>query len=163
MNASLTEWVHALYENNAEKLYKIAFYRLGGNAELAQDIVQDTFLTLIAKADKVFGYDCPEAWLMQTLNYNILHACQVGARNMKKEFPIEPYENLLQHCDESLGIDELLPPGFPESDRNLLKMYYEERLSYEEIAQVLHISPLTVGTRLYRLKQKLKKILSKSK
>ncbi len=52
--------------------------------------------------------------------------------------------------------------GFPELDRALVLLYLEER-SYGEIADVLGISETNVGTKLDRLKQRMRRELAAEK
>ena len=157
---SLTEWVHDLYTKNAEKLYKIAFYRLGRNADLAEDVVQDTYLVLLMKAEQVRHYECPEAWLMQTLNYNIKHILQKQAKQKERELPLDNVESTTSYEDSPSGLQEILPTKLSNEDRQLLELYYEQQLPYDKIAEILDIPIGTVGSRLLRLKKKLKNFYS---
>lgn len=156
MEKSTIEWVHDLYNKKAPYLYKIAYYRLH-DAEVAQDVVQDVFLALLSKADTVKEYENPSAWLVQAMNYVILHECERANNRKKRETQIDGFEQEIgQLMINRHSIDELLPNDFPKGDAQILKLYYEERLSYEEISEILHIPISTCGTWLYRAKKRLK-------
>lgn len=161
MEKSTIEWVHDLYNKKAPYLYKIAYYRLH-DAELAQDVVQDVFLALLSKVEIVKKYDNPSAWLVQALNYVILHECERANNQKKREVQMDAFDKeLSEYMENRHSIDELLPNDFPKNDAQILKFYYEERLSYEEISETLHIPISTCGTWLYRAKQRLKKRILK--
>lgn len=59
------------------------------------------------------------------------------------------------HLDASLG--ELSPKY-----REVLVLYYYDELSYQEIAEILHIPTATVGVRIKRGKEALQKVLTQA-
>src|SRR5258708_39665624 len=48
----------------------------------------------------------------------------------------------------------------PEKCRLIFKMVKEDSLSFREVAEILHISPRTVETQIYRAVKKLKVVLT---
>lgn len=48
-----------------------------------------------------------------------------------------------------------------ESDREIILLFYQQDLSYEEIANILNISIENVKVRIFRAKEKLRKLLEK--
>ena len=60
----------------------------------------------------------------------------------------------------SLGLAEVLPTQLSPRDREILLLYYEEGLSYQEMADRLGIPLSTCGTRLARAKAHCKTYLT---
>jgi len=48
-----------------------------------------------------------------------------------------------------------------ENDREILLLFYQQDLSYDEIANILNISLENVKVRIFRAKEKLRKLLYK--
>jgi RNA polymerase sigma-70 factor (ECF subfamily) len=76
------KWV----ENYGDYLYSLAKYKIN-DAELARDLMQETFLSAI-KAIDTFRGDCSEkTWLVRILNNKIIDHYRAG----KKEIPMSEY------------------------------------------------------------------------
>lgn len=155
MSADNTEWVHQLYLKNAPRLFKIARYRLH-DPDKAKDMVQSVFLRLLSKADSVRGHENPDAWLTVTLGYVIQHEKN---RRENQMLPLEVLEYEGIAADTPDSIDEVLPKQLSDDDKRLLKMFYEDKMSYAEISTVLGIPPSTCGSHLLRAKKRCKKLL----
>ena len=151
-------WVKELYLRNAQSMYQIAYYRVHNEYD-AKEVVQDVFLALLSKAEKLYGHEKPDTWLMKALQYSILHKLDQQNRNRKTVLPLDSLAFTLIGDEDvqPTSIDELLSKNISEEDRQILKMYYEENLSYKEIAAILGIPISTCGTRLRRAKERMKK------
>ena len=57
----------------------------------------------------------------------------------------------------------MLPVQLSPRDREILLLFYEEGLSYQEIAQRLGVPVSTCGTWLYRARQRCKQYLTQEK
>ena len=157
MKPDNTEWVHELYIKNAPRLFKIARYQLN-DPEKAKDMVQSVFLKLLSKADEVRGHENPDGWLTVTLEHVIRHE---KSRRENQTLPLDVLEYESCSDDSSDSIDEVLPKQLPDEDKRLLKMFYEERMSYEEISSALGIPLSTCGTKLSRARTRCRKLLEK--
>lgn len=69
-------------------------------------------------------------------------------------------DRLVQEGEERRRVEQAID-SLPEDYRNVTLLYYDQKLSYEEIAEVLRIPMRTVETRLYRARRKLRELLSK--
>lgn len=142
MNREETQWLHALYHTYAETLYRLARARLG-DPHGAQDLVQSVFLAAAQKAGA-----------LRALNYELSHAFARDARRKARETPLDNLPpGQAQSPPPSLGLAEVLPAQLNPRDREILLLYYQEGLSYQEIAQRLGIPLSTCGTRLSRARQ----------
>lgn len=161
MTADNENWVHKLYQEKSEMLYKIAARRLGSEGR-AEDLVQEVFLALIAKVDQVRGHPNPTGWLVKAMNYLILQEADKVKRQMAHETELK-YEEVadIPAPENDVPLRENLPPGLTDHEREILLLYYEEQLSHEEIAAQLHIEEVTSRVRLARAKQHYKKLFKK--
>ena len=156
------DWVRQLYLTHAPDLYRAARYRLQ-DPELAYDLTQEVFLTLLDKQAQVKHHPNPAGWLWKTLQYKLGHAFSRQAVRAKYEAGQAAPDWLPAPLPATGGtLDEILPRQLPERDRQLLKMAYEEGLTYEEISRRLGIPPATCGTWLYRARQRCKHYLTLS-
>lgn len=57
-------------------------------------------------------------------------------------------------------LENLLPKGLTDKEREILVLLYEKQLSYEEIAQRLGISVLNCRTRAFRAKEHYKELIT---
>lgn len=165
MNQSDELWIQSLFEEMAPKIYKLVLRRLESQ-EAADDIVQDAFLALVNKLDMVKNHPNPEGWLIQASKYLILQYLEVADKQSELEIPLESDSgeiNTPPTYMPSSPLAEVLPPELNERDRKLLIWFYEDRLSYQEIADKLGEPVLTCRTQLFRARSRYKKIAQEQK
>lgn len=63
--------IHSWVENYTPELFSWAFHKVS-DKELAQDLVQDTFLAAAEKIDSFKGESLPKTWLFSILNHKII-------------------------------------------------------------------------------------------
>ena len=143
------------------RLYRVG-YHLTGNAQDAEDLLQDTYLKLWQKRDDLKEEAVTEAYLV-TLMQNLYR----DQRRLKR---IDTSEDIEDHADppdeRSLAktieaADEVkqmgtLMDGLPERDRHILRMHLVEDKSYEEMEQDTGLSQGNLRIIMMRTKQKLK-------
>ena len=134
------------------KLYRTALVILG-DAQEAEDAVQDTFLRYLEKAP-VFSCPAQEAaWMTRvTVNRCISLLRSPWRRRME---PLPP--ELPAREDEARELEELY--RLPPQDRAAMHLYYYEGYSTGEMASILGMSPGSVRSRLARARAKLKLLL----
>ena len=141
LNSAEASWLHTLYITYAETLYRIACYRLQ-DANRAQDLLHSVFLAAAQKGPALQAHANPLGWLRRAL-----HPSPAGLA------PTPP---------PSLGLAEVLPVQLSPRDREILLLFYEEGLSYQEIAQRLGVPVSTCGTWLSRARKHCRAYLSHS-
>ncbi|MBR3619038.1 MAG: RNA polymerase sigma factor [Bacteroidaceae bacterium] len=148
------------------RLYRVG-YHLTGNAQDAEDLLQDTYLKLWQKRDNLKEEAVTEAYLV-TLMQNLYR----DQRRLKR---IDTSEDIEDHADppdeRSLAetieaTDEArqmgtLMDGLPERDRKIIRMHLVEDKSYEEMEQDTGLSQGNLRIIMMRTKQKLKEQYSK--
>lgn len=143
-------------------MFNICF-RIVGNQELAEDVLQEAFVNAFMKISTFEGKASFGAWLKRiVVNQAISHL-------KKNQLEMKMPEGELEIEDES-GIDEQelvlkvesirraiqqLPRGF----RVVFSLYLLEGYDHKEIAEILEISESTSKSQYNRAKKKLKEIL----
>jgi RNA polymerase sigma factor (sigma-70 family) len=139
--------------------------RLLGNAGAAEDVVQEAFMKLHAQTDPVLQ---PKAWLYRTVhNLALNHRRKFdrivpmvsgtdveggGADELSDPRPL-PDEEISRW--EGIGLVRLSLETLDEESRNVVRLRFEEGLSYKEIGEK---AGLTVGNVGYLLHHALKKL-----
>ena len=154
-----------LYEQLAPKMFPVCL-RYMNNREMAEDVLQDGFVTLFSKLDSYSGTGSFEGWarkifvntaLMQLRRNDVLKESD----NLDDAWDIgSPDPSAIQEIGykELLELIAELPPGF----RTVFNMYVIEGYSHKEIADELGISENTSRSQLQRARVILqKKILEK--
>lgn len=168
--ASLSFVNEIYFEQIVEKYTdKIRRYiaRLIGNWQEAEDVTQEVFIKAyenIASFNPKMRFS---SWI-----YRIAHNESVNF--IKKHYKTQHVEyndeikNRYQENNEALSKifkkenKSLVQRGLfklPEADREILELVYYEEKSYLEIADILQISTNSVGPKIKRAKDKLKKII----
>ncbi len=137
--------------------------RLLGNRQDAEDIAQEAFMKAY---EKLTDFDSSKArfstWLYRIATNKALDVL----RQTKHTTNIEDVETLLDDIAPTLDFDErdsirravadLMPPEYSQ----VIKAYYWQGQSYDQIAQGLHVPRATIGTWIRRAKQQLLEVLS---
>ena len=143
------------------RLYRVG-YHLTGNAQDAEDLLQDTYLKLWQKRDDLKEEAITEAYLV-TLMQNLFR----DKRRLKRIVTSEdiedhadpPDEQNLYHIveakDEAQQMNTLMNK-LPERDGHILRMHLVEEKSYEEMEQDTGLSQGNLRIIIMRTKQKLK-------
>jgi len=125
--------------------------------ELAEDLLQDTFVQALRGIEGLQRADSPRAWLFaiaRHLGINAIKRRRVMAA-LPEEVAAAPGEAGDPRCEDMLrAIREL-----PEGQREALQLRLRDELSYEEIAQVLEVPVGTVRSRLHNAVKNLRERL----
>ena len=154
-----------LYDRLALRMFPVCI-RYVGERELAEDVLQDGFVTLFTRLDSYKGEGSFEGWarkifvttaLMELRRKDALKMSEdlETVRGMKAEATTQlqniGYKDLMKLITQ-------LPPGF----RTVFNMYAIEGYSHKEIGDILGISETTSRTQLSRarlwLQNKIKEI-----
>jgi RNA polymerase sigma-70 factor (ECF subfamily) len=153
-----------LYERHWSAVYSYAWL-LARSGPDAEDITQDCFLALIRKPAS-FDPDRAQlrTWLIAVARRQYLGRCRNSAR--------ETGAGDLEQPETSPGIDEELirleraeavrqaVDALPQTQREPLYLFEFEGLSLTEIAEILNIEANAVKVRLYRARERLKRLLA---
>nr|WP_199157886.1 RNA polymerase sigma factor [Pedobacter sp. ASV2] len=149
-----------LYNKYAKRIYNSISRIISHTAE-AEDILQETFFSVFGDLDKLKGINNFEAWVRRmAINRSISHLrkkkivfSELGDTQFVAEEDYDANENEIFECkveDIKRCIEELAP-GF----KTILNLYLFEKMTQEEIAEMLGLSHATVRTQYHRAKKKI--------
>ena len=153
-----SEWFDKIYQKYSPGMRSVAKAALG-SIESAEDIVQDVFILLLAKQDEVRKYQYPRGWLYKTLRNLIGNYLQ--KEQYRKSVPLEEQAGLPILDTYQFSLADSLPKGLTSKEQEILILFFDAGLSYEEIAERLDCSILTCRTRLHRAKARYKELYLK--
>lgn len=149
--------LQTLFETHQRRVYSIALSFFGGDTEAAKDATQQVFLKLFVKMEQFRSEAEFTTWLYRI----VVNTCIDEQRKRKRFLSLadifgigeprvkrtqeEKYERREMSDEVQKAVADLKPKL-----RLPILLKYVEGLSYEEIADVLEISPGTVASRLNR-------------
>lgn len=151
----------ALIETHRPALERAALKFVHGDFDMAQDMVQDTYVKAIKNAGRFSEGTNLRAWLMRILYNTVMSVFR--HRQVAKESPypegFDPEETLPADLEVS---DEVLQAvsDLPEDYRRVFLMAALEDSPYQVIADKLGIPVGTVMSRLWRARQTLQRKLA---
>lgn len=131
------------------------------------DLVQDVFLKAYQNIQRFDTSLTFSPWIYRIAHNEFVTALRKRSRRPTihvdfDTFIAHPvYDDPTEREREQKEIKEALEKGIEELSpkyREVLVLYYLEDLSYQEVADVLHVPVATVGIRLKRAREKLKSI-----
>ena len=146
-------------------LYRVA-YQLTGNAQDAEDLLQDLYLKLWQKRDDLPDEAMKEAYLVTMIRHLFFDQRRLKHLDTSaelKEDASPPDERSLDHQidsrDEARQMEGLIQQ-LPERDAKIIQMHLMEDRSYEEIEQDTGLSQGNIRIIVMRTKKKLKQQFS---
>ncbi|MBC7074166.1 RNA polymerase sigma factor [Candidatus Parcubacteria bacterium] len=152
-----------------ERKMKIYFQKFLSQKEDVEDLVQNVFLKAFENIQSFDPKRKFKSWI-----YQIAHNELVNALKRKTRFSFLsldtflPYLSLKSEIEETIDrkkMKEELEKCLEKLDqkyREVIFLFYFENLSYSEISEILKIPVSTVGIRLKRAKEKIKKLFEKN-
>lgn len=150
-----------LYERFASKMYGVCL-RYAGNAEEAEDILQDGFIKVFNKIDSYRGEGSFEGWVRRIF-------VNTAIEHFRKRIYLQPiteteensiegkYPSALDDMAEKdiIQVVQQLSPGY----RTVFNMYVVEGYTHRQISEALGISEGTSKSQLSRAKQILQELV----
>lgn len=141
------------YVEHFEQLVRLAFV-LTGSKEVAEDLVQDSFVRLHAHYARL---DTPDRYARQT----VVNACRSHFRSRGRERDKRPLLYVLDGSSDPTPTGELCDVllRLPYRQRAAVVLRFYADMSEAEIAEVLECRPGTVGSLIHRGLARLRKVL----
>jgi RNA polymerase sigma-70 factor (ECF subfamily) len=140
-------------------------YRLLGNREDAEDLVQETFLTVLRKIDSFERGRAFSPWFFRVLVNRGLNARKARALRTVDELPEDAAsagaspERAAERA-ELRGRLRAAMDGLPERQRVIVELFELEGFAGVEIAEILEISDGTVRWHLHEARKTLRRALA---
>ena len=142
-------------------LYRVA-YRLTGNAQDAEDLLQDTYLKLWQKRIELKDEAATQAYLVPLMRNLFIDQrrrkrIDTSADIDKQAEPSDEQclDRQIDSRDEASKMEGLIGQ-LPERDGKIMRMHLVEERSYEEIEQHTGLSQGNIRVIVMRARQKLK-------
>ncbi|HMO33155.1 MAG TPA: RNA polymerase sigma factor [Lacibacter sp.] len=140
-----------LYDTYAPRMYAVCL-RYMGNADDAQDVLQDGFVKIFRNLGKFRSEGSFEGWLRRIFVNTAIEQLRRKKLNLslsekeeQVEYPAASAPDRLQEKD-LLELVRKLSPGY----RTIFNLYVVEGFGHKEIADMLHISEGTSKSQLAR-------------
>lgn len=157
------QWAfNELFDRYHPSVYSTAL-RLTGDAMVAEEIVQDTFLKVWLKKEELPALRNFKGWLYtiaRNFTYNVLREVKTERERMlhfvrEALFDDEPPADRVLQEKEFAALLEEAVRQLPEKQRETYRLIKEQQLKRAEVAQALRVSPETVK---WNLEQAVKKV-----
>ncbi|MBR2751822.1 MAG: sigma-70 family RNA polymerase sigma factor [Clostridiales bacterium] len=158
-----------IYNDSYRAVYWTAMSLLKNEAD-AEDIVQETFLSLIKSYDSIQDKSKVHAWLKKTAANKCLDRIKLTKTvNVEDEFfenvedVAEDFlpDSLIESAEMRKVIMDIIEKSLSEEIRKTLILYYFDEMTTKEISEVLGVPQGTVLWRLSFAKKKIKKEVEK--
>ncbi len=151
----------ALYDTYKTQMYTLA-YRITGNFEEAQDVLQEGFLKVFQNLGGFRGESGPGTWI-----HTIMARTALGkVRNRIAFVEMDIHRDLADvHFDFPVDVEYLEQAilSLPDGYRSIFTLYEIEGFKHAEIAEMLDIAESTSKSQLFKakklLREKLKEVL----
>ncbi|MCH2175891.1 MAG: sigma-70 family RNA polymerase sigma factor [Lentisphaeria bacterium] len=155
------DWIKQVLDEHEGTLLRYA-YKLCGSVEIAQDAVQDTFLKLCKEDQKKI-----ESYLLKWLFTVCRNRVFEILRKDKKMTALTDYDletkhseistpdSVAQLADDKVTIRTLMQQ-LPAKEEEVLRLKFQNNLSYKEISEITQLSVSNVGFILHNVIKKLR-------
>ena len=139
-------FLHLLYQAQYDKLLKAA-YRMIGDLDSAQDLVQQVFLIALVRQSDISSHPMLEGWLMLTLK-NLVK----NERRRQNNHPQVSLEDIVELPVPASpdSLEHILPKELSPEDREILVWRFERQMDYKEMADRLGMSESACRSRVSR-------------
>jgi RNA polymerase sigma-70 factor (ECF subfamily) len=161
-----TQWFAFLVERYEPKITRYARKFLFGHED-RQDLIQDIFIKAFTNIKSFDTSRKFSPWIYRIAHNEFINTIKKKGRDYLTFFdtdtllPQAVYEEEKSEIDE-VALKKMLDTSLDKIDskyREPLVLYYYEELDYQAIADIMHIPISTVGVRLRRGKEALKKVV----
>ena len=144
-----------LYEDHYKELVSYGS-RISGSKELAEDLVQETFVKALMNGEAVADLSPSKqrAWLFRTFKNLFFDRCRRAVLEneyMQNSQPEYGEDRGIQEIENAMLLQKLSP-----QDRAIFILRYFDDYSAEEISRMLDLPPGTVRSKLSRSRKYLK-------
>ena len=131
----------------------------------AEDVLQDVFITIARKRDKVARAKHLKSYLYSMSRNTAVNRIKKSKRREARENKtvewLETVEEEQERGDETIQLENALA-GLPDKQRTVMIMKFFQNLTFKEIAERLGISENTAGSRYRYAMDKLKAVMKES-
>jgi len=159
-----------LYLRYVDRVYSLVFHQVGRNKSVAEDIVQETFLSALKSISKFRGQSELYTWLCSIAYHKIADFYRrqgrqdkrveqppgIGAAELERIRDSEPLASSKLESEEDRQVVDQALLSLPLPYRQVLMLKYIEEMPVLEISQVMRRSPKSVEGLLARARKTLR-------
>jgi RNA polymerase sigma-70 factor (ECF subfamily) len=153
-----------LYDLHVDRVYRLAYRLAGGDADLAQDFTQETFLRAFDRLGDFKGKSALSTWLHAITVSVSLNGLRKVKRHRQRETDLEEaatrYRTTREAEPDLKTRLRRAIAALPERYKTVFVMYDVEGYTHEEIGNVLGLPVGTSKARLSRAREKLREALA---
>jgi RNA polymerase sigma-70 factor (ECF subfamily) len=154
----------ALYDEHVDRVFRLCYRLAGGNADLARDFTQETFVKAFNKLAEFRGQAKLGTWLHTIAVSTSLNGMRKVKRWHEREAPIDEIPDIgetRREAEPDLKVRlKTAIDGLPEPQKIVFVMFDVEGYTHEEIGEVLQIPTGTSKARLSRARARLREELA---
>ena len=143
-------------------------YRYSGNVSDAEDLLQETFITVFTKIHTFKMQGSFEGWVRRIAVNNSLNWLKKN-KNVLQSYPMKPQYDIEEDQEEDSLVEEHQADlmkhiaSLPDGYRTILNLFAIEGLSHKEIGEQLGINESTSRSQYTRAKRALQHLFAKEK
>ncbi len=147
-----------IIQQHQKLIYKVCSIYAAGNEE-KEDLAQEIILQSWKAYPSFKGQSAISTWLYRISLNTAINYIRKQKRSPQLTYPKDllhhPEEQEPESTNEEYRLLQQMISGLPPLDKALILLHLEDK-TYNEIAEIMGISPSNAGTRLNRIKEKLK-------
>lgn len=160
------EFFDSFYRRQFSKMWTYAV-SLIGKGDLAEEIVQDAFLTALVQIDDLMKKERPDFWLRKVVRNKALHVQREQARYTWRLISLEPEQIIdgsaakqlaeVESSDRVSQIRRTLVETLDAQEIHLLKRIAMDGVTYKKAAEEAGMTIGACQKKIQRIRKKLKK------
>ena len=149
------------------RIFCVKAYWITKDKDTAKDIAQESWITIINKLDSLKNVDSFRSWALRIVFTKAIDSVKLRnklGKNVQTE-EIIPLDTHSSEYNNSFIQEALLNAirELPKGKQDIIRLFYTEEYSINEISAFLNIPIGTVKSRLFKSREKLKSILKNIK
>ncbi len=151
--------IEGIYRQYLNPVYRYLLLRLSNPTD-AEDLTSQVFLAVLEGLPRYRSQGFFSAWLFSIARRKVADFYRQHPQNASQDLDenhpapeMDVLAQVIQHEDQMALLERVA--ALPEGDRELLRLRFAARLSFDEIAQLLNRKPSAVKMALYRLLERL--------
>ena len=153
-----------LYRSNRDRIYALLWRMCGGDAALAEDLLQEAFIRAWQKLDSFRGESRFGTWLHRLSANVALSDRRIRLRRIGREVAMDEVTERTAIGDRDVVADKRMDlekaiAGLPERARSVLILYDIEGYRHAEIAEITGMAVGSSKAQLHRARKLIRKVL----
>lgn len=155
-----------LYRAHSDRIYALCWRLCGGDAGLAEDLVQESFIRAWSKLDLFRGDSSFGTWMHRLAANVALSDRRIRMRRISREHPMDETieRTAMGERDVSQGLRDDLEKAIaelPERARSVLVLFDVEGYRHDEIAEMTGMAVGSSKAQLHRARKLVREALEK--